>query len=107
MSKLNLKYNAKKIAELEDAANKSLEQIISDFRISTLINFLRLGLDLDNDDKIDEFIKTYGKIELQIQVIEALIDAGFLPKAIDTNSIRESLSEGLSGASKTNGERAK
>ena len=47
------------------------------------------------------------QIELQIQVIDALIEAGFLPRAIDTKQLRATLSEAIAEASKITGEATK
>ncbi len=110
-TKLNLKFTARDVAAVEEALNGSLEKIIASFRLTTLIQFLMVGLrdksgnrlNLDEDktfDLVDEKIKEYGKIELQIEVIDALIEAGFLPKAIDTNHLRTTVSEAIAEASK-------
>ena len=110
-TKLNLKFTARDVAAVEEALNDSLEKIIASFRLTTLIQFLMVGLrdksgnrlNLDEDktfDLVDEKIKEYGKIELQIEVIDALIEAGFLPKAIDTSNLRATVSEAIAEASK-------
>lgn len=110
-TKLNLKFTARDVAAVEEALNGSLEKIIASFRLTTLIQFLMVGLrdksgnrlDLNEDktfELVDEKIKEYGKIELQIEVIDALIEAGFLPKAIDTSQMRTTLSEAIAEASK-------
>lgn len=110
-TKLNLKFTARDVAAVEEVLNGSLEKIIASFRLTTLIQFLMVGLrdksgnrlNLDEDktfDLVDEKIKEYGKIELQIEVIDALIEAGFLPKAIDTSQLRTTVSEAIAEASK-------
>ena len=110
-TKLNLKFTARDVAAVEEALNGSLEKIIASFRLTTLIQFLMVGLrdksgnrlNLDEDktfDLVAEKIKEYGKIELQIEVIDALIEAGFLPKAIDTSKLRTTVSEAIAEASK-------
>ena len=110
-TKLNLNFTARDVAAVEEALNGSLEKIIASFRLTTLIQFLMVGLrdksgnrlNLDEDktfDLVDEKIKEYGKIELQIEVIDALIEAGFLPKAIDTSQLRTTVSEAIAEASK-------
>ena len=110
-TKLNLKFTARDVAAVEEALNGSLEKIIASFRLTTLIQVLMVGLrdksgnrlNLDEDktfDLVDEKIKEYGKIELQIEVIDALIEAGFLPKAIDTSQLRTTVSEAIAEASK-------
>ena len=110
-TKLNLKFTARDVAAVEEALNGSLEKIIASFRLTTLIQFLMVGLrdksgnrlNLNEDktfDLVDDKIKEYGKIELQIEVIDALIEAGFLPKAIDTSKLRTTVSEAIAEASK-------
>ncbi|RYC75238.1 hypothetical protein [Candidatus Nanosyncoccus alces] len=110
-NKLNLKFTARDVAAVEEALDGSLEKIIASFKLTTLIQFLMVGLrdksgnrlNLDEEktfDIVDEKIKEYGKIELQIEVIDALIEAGFLPRAIDTNQMRTTLSEAIAEASK-------
>lgn len=110
-TKLNLKFTARDVAAVEEALNGSLEKIIASFRLTTLIQFLMVGLrdksgnrlNLDEDktfDLVDEKIKEYGKIELQIEVIDALIESGFLPKAIDTSQMRTTLSKAIAEASR-------
>ena len=110
-TKLNLKFTARDVAAVEEALNGSLEKIIASCRLTTLIQFLMVGLrdksgnrlNLNEDktfDLVDEKIKEYGKIELQIEVIDALIEAGFLPKAIDTSQLRTTVSEAIAEASK-------
>ena len=105
-TKLNLKFTARDVAAVEEALDGSLEKIIASFKLTTLIQFLMVGLrdkdgkklDLSEDaafDVVDGAIKEHGKIELQIQVIDALIEAGFLPKAIDTGQLRATLSEAI------------
>ena len=110
-TKLNLKFTARDVAAVEEALDGSLEKIIASFKLTTLIQFLMVGLrdkdgkklDLSEDaafDVVDGAIKEHGKIELQIQVIDALIEAGFLPKAIDTSKLRTTVSEAIAEASK-------
>ena len=96
-TKLNLKFTARDVAAVEEALDGSLEKIIASFKLTTLIQFLMVGLrdnsgnrlNLDEDktfDIVDEKIKEFGKIELQIQVIDALIEAGFYQKPWTPNS---------------------
>ena len=115
MTKLNLKFTARDIALIEDMLDCSLEKAIAGFRLSTLVKFIEVGLrdksgnhmNLDEDkayDFVDKAIKEQGKIELQIQILDSLIEAGFLPKAVNTTEMREALSETVASASKTVGE---
>lgn len=118
MSKLNLVFTARDIAKIEDEFDASIEKIIAGFKLKTLVQFLRFGLRGDNDERlelsedalydlIDSKIKEVGKIEIQIQIIEALMDAGFLPKAIETSQLRENLSAAVAETSKITGKTKK
>lgn len=116
--KLNLKFTARDIAAVEGALDAPIEKIISSFKLITLIQFVMVGLRNDNGERlaldedstfdlVDTIIKEVGKLELQIQVIEALIDAGFLPKALNLESLRKDLEELTVDSSKTAGETEK
>ncbi len=116
--KLNLKFTARDIAAVENALDAPIEKIISSFKLITLIQFVMVGLRDDNGERlaldedstfdlVDKTIKEVGKLELQIQVIEALIDAGFLPKALNLESLRKDLEELTVDSSKTAGETEK
>ncbi len=118
MTKLNLKFTARDVASIEDTLDCSLEKAIAGFRLSTLVKFVEVGLrdnsgnrmNLDEDkayEFVDKAIKEQGKIELQIQILDSLIEAGFLPKAVNTAEMREVLSETVANASKTAGEPTK
>lgn len=100
MNKLNLKFTAKDIAKIEDNLNNTFESIMASFRMSSLIEFLKVGLeDLKNkseeeiSNEIDNLIHTYGKINIQMDILDSLMDAGFLPHNIDTNQIRKNIQE--------------
>lgn len=118
VKKLNLKFTARDIAAVEGALDAPIEKIISSFKLITLIQFVMVGLRNDNGERlaldedstfdlVDTIIKEVGKLELQIQVIEALIDAGFLPKALNLESLRKDLEELTVDSSKTAGETEK
>lgn len=100
---MNFKFSAMKVAEIEETFKQPLENIVSDTKISTLAMFISKGLVNEDGhigcsinvayDKIDEYIKEHSKLELTIDVIEVLINEGFLPKTMDVAKMRESISQ--------------
>ena len=121
--KLNLKYTALKVDEIEKAKGKAIELCIDDTRIDNMCLFVQKGLVDDNGkhgvtrnvalSKIDDYWQEYDKQELLLDIIEALVAGGFLPKSPNLTPLKERLNirvekanqiiEGLS-ASETNGE---
>lgn len=97
--KLNLKYNAIKVDEIEQVKKLPIENCIGDTSISSLVLFLQKGLIDDNSvwgvtkavaiDTIDKFLEENDKDELVFQIIEALINGGFLSRELDMNQIRK------------------
>lgn len=97
--KLNLKYNATKVDEIEQAKKASIEQCIQDTSIAGLALFIQKGL-VDNNgvhgvskavamSTIDEYLKDNDKEELVMDIMQALIDGGFLSKELDVKKLRE------------------
>ena len=93
--KMNLRFNALKVAELEKTFNQPIENIISDMRLDTLATIVSKGyVDEENDkvgcsisvayDKITEYLKESenGKQDLVLDIIDEFIEEGFLPKAM-------------------------
>jgi len=94
---INLKFNAMKIAEIEDEKNDSVIVLLQSFKLSILALFIEKGANISRDEsykKIDEYLAS-GKSteELYIDVLEAVQKNGFLPKMMDCDQMRKSLSE--------------
>lgn len=97
--KLNLKYNATKVDEIEQAKKMSIENCIADTSISNLALFIQKGLVNDNGnigvsravamDTIDEYLAENDKDELVFDIMEALTSAGFLTRELDVTKLRE------------------
>lgn len=91
---MELKFTAKKVAELETKFNKTIDEIIADTRIETMAFIVsktivnedeRIGCSLEVAfDKIDEFLqsKENGLQEVTLLIIDGLIETGFLAKAM-------------------------
>lgn len=97
--KLNLKFNATKVDEIEQVKKLPIENCIGDTSISSLVLFLQKGLVDDNGvwgvtkaiamDTIDKFLEEDDKDELVFQIIEALINGGFLSRELNMDQIRK------------------
>lgn len=97
--KLNLKYTATKVDEIEQAKKLPIENCISDTTIGNLALFIQKGLIDDNGmhgvsknvaiDTIDKYLAENDKDELVMDIMEALINGGFLSRDLDLNKVRE------------------
>lgn len=97
--KLNLKYNATKVDEIEQAKKQPIEQCIGDTSIGNIALFIQKGLVDDNGihgvsksvalDTIDTYLSEKDKDELVMDIMEALIDGGFLSRELDVKKLRE------------------
>ena len=97
--KLNLKFTASKIDEIEQANKQPIENCISNTSIASLTLFVQKGLVNDNDgvgvgknkalSVIDEYLAEKDKDELVMDIMEALINGGFLSRDLDIEKLRE------------------
>ncbi len=99
MTKLNLKYTAMKVDEIEQSKNLPIENCIADTTIGNLCLFIQKGLIDDNGihgvsravamSKLEEYLEEHDKDELLMDIMEALIKAGFLSREIDLEKMRK------------------
>ena len=97
--KLNLKYTALKIDEIEQSNKRPIEECISNTSIGSLALFVQKGLVNDNGTvgvsraqaltAIDEYLADNDKDELVMDIMEALINGGFLSRDVDLTKVRE------------------
>ena len=97
--KLNLKYNATRVDEIEQAKKLPIENCIADTTIGNLTLFIQKGLVNDSDGVgvgkqkalavIDEYLAENDKDELVMDIMEALINGGFLSRDLDVAKVRE------------------
>lgn len=94
---INLKFNAMKIAEIEDEKNSPLTAMIDDLKLSTLALFIEKGGDLSREEayrKIDEELSAGKETqEILLDILEMVQRDGFLPKIIDIQTIREQINQ--------------
>ena len=110
MEKLNLKYSATKIDEIEQTRKMPIENCISDTSIGMLCLFIQKGLIDDNGnhgvskavamDVIDKYLEENDKDNLVLDIIEALVNGGFLSRQVDVAKMRQALNKKMSQADK-------
>lgn len=99
MEKLNLKYTATKVDEIEQTKKLPIENCIADTSIGNIALFIQKGLIDDNGvhgvsktvamTTIDNYLAENDKDELVMDIVEALINGGFLSRDLDLTKIRE------------------
>ena len=97
--KLNLKYTAIKVDEIEQTKKLPIENCIADTTIGNLALFISKGLISDGGNHgvsknvaistIDEYLQENDKDELVMDIMEALINGGFLSRDLDLAKVRE------------------
>ena len=97
--KLNLKYNALRVDEIEQSKKLPIENCIADTTIGNLTFFIQKGLVNDSGSvgvsksqaltAIDEYLAENDKDELVMDIMEALMDGGFLSRDVDLAKVRE------------------
>ena len=97
--KLNLKYTAAKVDEIEQTKKLPIENCIADTTIGNLTVFIQKGLVNDSGSTgvskaqaltvIDEYLAENDKDELVMDIMEALINGGFLSRDVDLAKVRE------------------
>ena len=97
--KLNLKFTAVKVDEIEQANKQPIENCISNTSIGSITLFIQKGLVNDNGTTgvskaqaltvIDEYLAENDKDELVMDIMEALIKSGFLSRDLDIEKLRE------------------
>lgn len=96
---LNLKYNASRIDEIEQSRKLPIENCIGDTSISMLVLFIQKGLIDDNGihgvsksvamDVIDNYLEKKDKNDLVLEIMEALVDGGFLSRELDIETMKK------------------
>ena len=97
--KLNLKYTAAKVDEIEKESRLPIDECVNDATISNICLFIMKGLIDDNGrhgvsrtvamDVIDKYLQEGDKDELVLDIWEELVNGGFLSKKLDVEKMRE------------------
>ena len=96
--KLVFKFTATSIDEIEKTKGVAIENCIADNTINNLALLISKGLVNDNGTigtsravallKIDEYLKDNDKDSLLLDIIEALVDDGFLSRKLEVDKMR-------------------
>ena len=97
--KLNLRYTAVKVDEIEQTKQLPIENCIADTTVGNLALFIQKGLVNDSGSVgvskaqaltvIDEYLVENDKDELVMDIMEALVHGGFLSRDVDVAKVRE------------------
>ena len=97
--KINLKYTAVKVDEIEQSKQLPIENCIADTTVKNLALFIQKGYVNDGGSVgvshsqaltiIDEYLENNDKDELVMDIMEALINGGFLSRELDLAKVRE------------------
>ena len=97
--KMNLKYTATRVDEIEQSKKLPIENCIADTTVGNLALFIQKGLVNDSGNvgvsraqaltAIDEYLAENDKDELVMDIMEALMDGGFLSRDVDLTKVRE------------------
>ena len=97
--KINLKYTALKVDEIEQSKQLPIENCIADTTVKNLALFIQKGYVNENGiigatnsqalTIIDEYLAENDKDELVMDIMEALINGGFLSRELDLAKVRE------------------
>lgn len=111
MEKLNFKFTAQGVDEIEKARQLPIQNCISDSSINMLALFLQKGLIDDNGrngvsravalDTIDKYLEESDIDNLIFDITEALVNAGFLSRELDIAKMREKKNSVIAQAMET------
>ncbi len=97
--KMNFKFTASIVDEIEKAKGLPIENCIADNTISNLALIISKALVNESGitgvsrnvalSKIDEYLKEADTYELVLDITESLISDGFLSRTLDVNKMRE------------------
>lgn len=97
--KLNLKYNATTVDEIEQSKKLPIENCVADNTIGNLALFIQKGLVNDSGNvgvsksvamsTIDNYLADHDKDELLMDIMQALMDGGFLSRDVDLEKVKE------------------
>ena len=92
-----IKFNASKIARVEELTKSSLSEIMQRVSVKDLTIFVFAGLSLKNVEKAGELIDTYLEDEnnsifsLQLLIQRKLQEAGFFPKSVNLEELADKI----------------
>jgi hypothetical protein len=108
MDKLVLKFTPSTVDEIEKTKGVPIANCVGDNSISNLALFIMKGLASEHGTVgvskkialgvIEEQLKERDTMDILIDIVEALVDSGFLPKNLDTEKMRTGKEENIEQA---------
>lgn len=99
--KLNIKFSASGVDKIEKAAGVPIENVVADTSVNSIARVLQHSLYDDNRGAygvsrdtaiatIDRYVEGGSdRFDLVLDITEALVDAGFLPRSMNVAKMRE------------------
>ena len=97
--KLNLKYNATSVDEIEQARQLPIQNCMADTSVKMLALFIQKGLVNDEGkigvsrnialETIDNYLTEHDTNDLILDITEALVNGGFLSRELDVETMRK------------------
>ncbi len=97
--KFNFKFTATIVDDIEKTKGLPIENCVADNTINNLALFIQKALVDENGavgtsravalSKIDEYLVDNDKDNLLIDIMEALVEAGFLSRTLDVSNMRK------------------
>lgn len=107
---INLKFNASKVDEIEQARKLPIENCIADTSVSSLVIFIQKGLIDEHGghgvtratamETLDNYLAEKDKDDLVMDIMEALVNAGFLSREVNIEQLRKTKSKAIKEAMK-------
>ena len=101
--KLNFRFNAQKVDEIEQTKKQPIENCVADTSINSLVLFIQKGLIDENDQwgvsknvamsTLDKYLEENEKDDLVLDIMEALMKGGFLSRGLDLEKVRKAKAE--------------
>lgn len=100
---ITLKFKARNVDTIEQAKKMSIENVLGDTTMNNLTFIVskafvndegKIGCSKDEAmNQIDTYLDNYDKEELVLDITEALVNGGFLPKELNVQAMREQKKE--------------
>jgi L-alanine-DL-glutamate epimerase-like enolase superfamily enzyme len=97
---MELKFSPFTVMAVEKEAGKPLTELLSVFSISTIVLLVKHGARLESDEQAADAVESYlnegnDTVALYLHVLEMLQGAGFLPRSLDIQTMREKMNAKL------------
>lgn len=93
---MELRFTPKAIAEIEDLSNKPITEVVGEFSMKNIVLLVSKGLGKSVEETytvLEEYFTTGDMVGLYVEIIEALQKNGFLPRSLNMDSLKETLSK--------------